>query len=78
MLEVVDMKLRSGWQMIYVALLMLLNYRLQQHNSELWWLFAAPNILLCSEMGSGGEVGIKSFLTVVAVCCVAHSIHLHF
>ncbi|MEY9841861.1 hypothetical protein [Streptacidiphilus sp. EB103A] len=72
------MKLRSGWQMVYVALLMLLNYRLQQHNSGLWWLFAAPNILLCSEMGSGGEVGIKSFLTVVAVCFVASSIHLHF
>jgi hypothetical protein len=72
------MKLRPGWQMVYVALLMLVNYRLQQQNSALWWLFAAPNILLCGEAGSNGEVTTKSLLTVMAVCWVANSTHPHF
>ncbi len=70
------MKLRSGWQMAYVAVLMLVDWRLQQHYDGLWFLFIAPNILLCSERDHGSDITVKSCLTVVAVCWLTYAVHM--
>lgn len=67
------MKPRSPKEALYVFLLMLLNFRLQQHCSELWFLFVAPNILL---RGQSGDIAIKSCLTVVGACLVAYLLHI--
>ena len=69
------MRLRSGWQMAYVAVLMLVDWRLQQQASALWFMFVAPNILLCSEKDHGGDITVRTCLTVVAVCWLAYALH---
>lgn len=70
------MKLRSPGQALYVALLMLLDWRLQQHFSGLWFLFVAPGVLLCSQRDGSGDVTLTSCLTVIALCWVAFVLHL--
>ena len=67
------MKLRSPGEAVYVFLLMLLNFRLQQHDSTLWFLFIAPNILLKSQ---SGDVFVKSILTIAAALLVAQQLHM--
>jgi hypothetical protein len=67
------MKLRSPREALYIFLLMLLNFRLQQHDSELWFLFVAPNILLKSQ---NGDLVVKSVLTVAGALLVAHQLHM--
>lgn len=67
------MKLRSPGEAVYVFLLMLLNFRLQQHDSALWFLFVAPNILLKSQ---SGDIVVKSILTLAAALLVAQELHL--
>jgi hypothetical protein len=66
------MKLRSPREALYIFLLMLLNFRLQQHCPDLWFLFIAPNILA---KGQPGDVAVKSILSVVALCLVAGVLH---
>jgi hypothetical protein len=65
------MKLRSPGEAVYVFLLMLLDFRLQQHDSTLWFLFVAPNILLKSQ---NADLVVKSALTAAAVLLVAHEL----
>lgn len=67
------MKLRSPREAIYILLLMLLNFRLQQQCPDLWFLFIAPNILA---KGQPGDVALKSVLSVIGVCLVAGALHL--
>jgi hypothetical protein len=71
------MKLRSGWQMAYAAVLMLVDWRLQQQASTLWFMFVAPNILLCGENDRGRDITVRTCLTVVAVCWLTYALHLH-
>jgi hypothetical protein len=67
------MKLRSPGEALYLFLLMLLDFRLQQHCPDLWFLFIAPTVLA---KGQPGDVAVKSLLSVVALCLVPGALHL--